>query len=157
MCQYDRDMSGHDLYLVLRERLEAVADTIHIDAEILHDAQNARGFSNERIARELFISEKTWRRWKAKAAIPADRVDDVAEVLNLDIERPPARRVILAAEAQGVADQLAAVQHRLEQLGEAVDRLARGETEILAAIENARSQVLASLDPPPARPKRRRA
>ncbi len=121
MCQYSRDMSGHDLYLVLRERLEAVADTIHIDAEILHEAQNARGFSNERIARELYISEKTWRRWKAKSAIPADRVDDVAKVLNLDIERPPARRVVLATElAEGEAsarlEALEAASKRIEEL-----------------------------------------
>lgn len=110
-------MSGHDLYLVLRERLEAVADTIHIDSEILNEAQNARGFSHERMARELYISEKTWRRWKAKAAIPADRLDDVATVLNLDIERPPAHRVILADEATRLLGEEADVAADIHEIG----------------------------------------
>lgn len=123
MCQDDRNMSGHDLYLVLRERLEAVADTIHIDSEILNEAQNARGFSHERMARELYISEKTWRRWKGKAAIPADRLDDVATVLNLDIERPPARHVVLGDEATrlSAAEDVAALLHGLDRRLEALE------------------------------------
>jgi DNA-binding NarL/FixJ family response regulator len=154
-------MSGHDLYLVLRERLEAVADTIHIDAEILDEAQNARGFSHERMARELYISEKTWRRWKAKAAIPADRLDDVARVLNLDIERPPARRVVLAEEASrlveaesATAAALVVLDGRLEDIAATVAVLAKGQAEMLAALQGAAREERGL---PRVRPRRRTA
>jgi transcriptional regulator with XRE-family HTH domain len=142
VCQDDRDMSGHDLYLVLRERLESVADTIHIDRAILDEAQNARGFSNERIARELYISEKTWRRWKNNEAIPADRVDDVAAVLNLDIERPPAQRVVLtgADEAGAVAVALEDIARRLEALEATVGELPTAE-DLRTGLESLRGSI----------------
>jgi hypothetical protein len=56
-------MSGHDLYLVLRERVETVAEGFSIGKDVLDAAQQARGYSNERMGRELDISERTWRRW----------------------------------------------------------------------------------------------
>jgi hypothetical protein len=148
-------MSGHDLYLVLRERLEAVADTIHIDREILDEAQNARGFSHERMARDLYISEKTWRRWKAKAAIPADRLDDVAEVLNLDIERPPARRVVLAdeasrlGEAAGVAAALREIELRLAELEAKVAELPTA-TDLKGGLESLRRSIARARQDSPA-------
>jgi hypothetical protein len=151
-------MSGHDLYLVLRERLEAVADTIHIDREILDEAQNARGFSNERIARELYISEKTWRRWKAAAAIPAEHLDAVAAVLNLDIERPPVRRVVLTDELPAESGPLlASLDSRLEGIAAVVAQLAEGQAEILDLLSELRADSEAEAAPSRVRPRRKAA
>lgn len=154
-------MSGHDLYLVLRERLEAVADTIHIDKPILDEAQSARGFSHERMARELDISEKTWRRWKAAEAIPAEHIDEVARVLNLDIERPPARRVVLSDDANGLPEgwvaAVASLDGRLRGIAATVAQLAKGQEEILRRL--AALQVASRDEPvqPRVRPTRKRA
>lgn len=124
-------MSGHDLYLVLRERLEAVADTINIDSHILAESQQARGFSNERIARELYISEKTWRRWKTAGGIPAARLADVEKVLNLDIERPVRQRVVLADDlvTEPASDEVLARLARVESLLQDVLRRLPGEQD----------------------------
>jgi hypothetical protein len=113
------------------------------------------------MARELYISEKTWRRWKAKAAIPADRLDDVARVLNLDIERPPARRVVLAEEASrlveaesATAAALVVLDGRLEDIAATVAVLAKGQAEMLAALQGAAREERGQ---PRVRPRRRTA
>jgi len=118
MCKHVRAMSGHDLYLVLRERVETVAKGFHIDKDVLDAAQAARGYSHERMGRELDISEKTWRRWKADEIIPYDQLDAVAEVLRLEVERPHQKVELrdVSEEAQpGLEDLVARLIGLLEE------------------------------------------
>jgi transcriptional regulator with XRE-family HTH domain len=77
-----------ELELILRHRLAVVRKGVVIGTERLQEAQDARGLSNERLARELHIAEKTWRRWKAAGEVPAYYLEEVAAVLGLEIEQP---------------------------------------------------------------------
>jgi hypothetical protein len=113
-------MSGHDLYLVLRERVETVAEGFTIGKDVLDAAQQARGFSHERMGRELEISEKTWRRWKAAGVVPYEKLDDVAKVLRLELERPQPQRIVVQ-EVSG--DELALLRGEIQELRAAIDRV----------------------------------
>lgn len=77
-----------DIYEVLRRRVQTVAANAQIGTERLQAAQDAAGYSNERLARALNISEKTWRRWKSAGTVPVYHLDAVAAALDLEIERP---------------------------------------------------------------------
>jgi len=121
-------MSGQDLYLVLRERLSIVAEGFNIGTDVLDTAQAARGFSHERMARELGISEKTWRRWKAKGSVPPDHLEDVARVLRLDIEQPR-QRVLLNGDEPTRDDQIADLQEQVLELRELAVRILQAVEE----------------------------
>jgi len=116
-------MSGHDLYLVLRERLETVASDTFIGAEVLAQAQKDTGYSHERMGRELHISEKTWRRWLAKGRIPNESLEDVARVLRLEIVRPVTR--VEVADEPTESDQIVALRGELAAVDEKVDEILR--------------------------------
>lgn len=74
-----------DLYLELRSRIPVVAAKTHVGSARLQESQDAKGLSNERIARLVPVSEKTWRRWKAAGEIPTAALPAVAKVLGLEI------------------------------------------------------------------------
>lgn len=76
-----------DFYEVLRRRVETVAAKAQLGAERLQAAQDAKGFSNERLAHRLNISEKTWRRWKKSGEVPVYHLDLVVKTLGLEVER----------------------------------------------------------------------
>lgn len=83
-----------DLYLELRARIPVVAEKTHLGTARIDDAQTASGLSNEAIARQIPVSEKTWRRWKKAGAIPTAALPAVAKALRLDLralnpEGPP--------------------------------------------------------------------
>lgn len=93
-----------ELYLVLRSRLEAVAEWVTIGDELTL-AQKARGFSDERVAREFPVSTRTWIRWRTRGQVPIHMLDRAAEILHLEIERP-ARRSVALPEEEAVAQAL---------------------------------------------------
>lgn len=135
-------MSGHDLYLVLRERVETVAEGFTIGKDVLDAAQQARGFSHERMGRELGISEKTWRRWKAVGVVPYEKLDDVAKVLRLEIERPTQKVVIGSARDE---DQMAALRAELAEVRGEMAELARllreqAQPEVAPAVRKGRQR-----------------
>jgi hypothetical protein len=98
-----------DLYLELRSRIPVVASRTEIGRDRLEAAQSATGLSNERIARLIPVSEKTWRRWKEAGTVPTYALPRVAEALRLELvevspgDAPPA----LAPESLRVLTELA--------------------------------------------------
>jgi hypothetical protein len=122
-----------ELELVLRRRLEQVRKGIQVGRETLQAAQDATGLSNEKLARELHVSTKTWERWKKAGEIPSYYVSEVAGVLRLEIERPVHR--IPGADPDdrlgellaGVATLLESSREGLELLTALDERLARLE------------------------------
>jgi hypothetical protein len=84
-----------DLYLVLRHRLEAVAEWVELGSEQLLAAQKALGLSDERAARLVPVATRTWIRWRQRGAVPIYMLSRVAEVLELEIERPERTRITL--------------------------------------------------------------
>lgn len=54
--------------------------------ELLDGAQKELRLSNESVARQIPVSEKTWRRWKNAGEIPNYALPLVAEILQLELE-----------------------------------------------------------------------
>lgn len=77
-----------DLYLELRSRIPVVALRTTIGQARLQEAQDSVGLSNERLARLIPISEKTWRRWKEAGEVPTYALPRVAEALGLELVKP---------------------------------------------------------------------
>lgn len=103
-------MQMADLYLVLRSRLEAVAEWINLGVAEMSAAQKSLGLSDERIAREVSVSTRTWIRWRQRGQVPVYMLDRVAEVLQLEIERPTRKPIILPGEGASNDDVLAALR-----------------------------------------------
>lgn len=99
MCQVVRNMS--DIYLELKARIPVVAAKTHVGTARLQEAQDRTGLSNESIAREIPVSEKTWRRWKEAGTIPTAALPAVARVLRLDLVAAGARGRLEATPAVG--------------------------------------------------------
>lgn len=74
--------------------------------------------SNERAARAIPVSTKTWERWLKRGAIPRQWLPRVAKVLALEIEESaPAGPVILDRDdVVEVLERLEALADRLEML-----------------------------------------
>jgi outer membrane murein-binding lipoprotein Lpp len=125
-----------DMYLELKSRIPVVAARTHIGTARIQEAQDARGLSNERIARLIPVSEKTWRRWKEAGEIPTAALPAVALALGLEL-RGVEPEAIDVSTPSGSVDELSAK----------VDRLA-------SAVEELRHEILAELQ---ARPESRRA
>jgi hypothetical protein len=134
-----------ELELVLRHRLEQVRKGVIVGTEPLQAAQDATGLSNERLARELHVSSKTWERWKKAGEVPSYYIDEIARVLRLEIERPT-QRPLASPDGPAIADHqaelLAGVSTLLESSREALpllrsldERLSRLEASLLPAGE----------------------
>jgi transcriptional regulator with XRE-family HTH domain len=118
-----------DLYLVLRSRLDSVPEWVYIDTHVLLAARNARGLSYESTARELHISSKTWERYEKAGRIPRPLVPRVAELLELEIEESPARRVVIEGEAvpvEVVQELQERILGKLDELEAILERVERG-------------------------------
>jgi hypothetical protein len=127
-----------DLYLVLRERIEEVSSWHHLGKEVLREAQQALGLSDEKLAREIPVSTRTWIRWKDRGAVPAQSLDRVAAVLGLEIERrrPPAIEVL-----EGDGEEESALEEQVRELAARQSEV----IEALALTQAAVSDVVAVL------------
>lgn len=115
-----------DLYLHLRHRLEAVAEWVTIGVDAFGAAQKQLGLSDERAARLVPVSVRTWIRWRQRGQVPIHSLDRVAQILELDIERASRHRVVVEEDAdlQELRDHLDG-QHE-----EVIRRLASIEEQI---------------------------
>lgn len=119
-----------DLYMVLRSRLESVAEWVTLGTDVMLQAMREQGLSHERAARMIPVTEKTWRRWVAKGQVQRRDLPKVVEILNLEIEQPARRRVVLR---EPVGDGVSPAK-----LQEALDRIAH--------LEDLVERLLATLD-----------
>jgi hypothetical protein len=110
-----------ELYLVLRRRLEAVAEWVQLGTDEMQAAQDRLGLSNERLAAELYVVSKTWERWKQRGMVPRHQLANVAEVLGLEVETPAPVRVTPVPRGRATrADQLDQIDERLARIEEAL-------------------------------------
>lgn len=108
-----------DLYLVLRHRLEDVTDWVPLGEDVMRTAMKSQGLSsNERAARAIPVSTKTWERWLKRGAVPRQWLQRVAKVLALEIEETaPVGPVILDRDdVEEVLDRLESIAEKLERL-----------------------------------------
>ena len=74
-----------DLYLDLRRRIPVVTEWTDVGTEEMERAQSKTGLSDERLAREIAISAKTWTRWKKRGQIPTHLLQRVAPILGFEL------------------------------------------------------------------------
>lgn len=115
-----------DLYLDLHSRIPVVAAKTRIGTAHLQAAQDAVGLSNEGIAREIPVSEKTWRRWKDEGTVPTYALPKIAKVLRLELVEAPREKVEWAPLPEN---------GNLEALAAGVRDLLDGQREILQRLE----------------------
>jgi transcriptional regulator with XRE-family HTH domain len=112
-----------DLYLVLRNRLDAVPEWVYIDTATLRGAREGKGLSYETTARELHVSAKTYERYEKAGRVPRPLLPALADLFDLEIEEPARRRVAVSPPEEG--EGRSGLESRLdaiEQLLEGIDR-----------------------------------
>jgi DNA-binding XRE family transcriptional regulator len=137
MCQ---DARVNDVAISAeRERLGALKRWVSLGSDVLTEAQQRLGYTNERMGRELGVHEHTWRRWKKGGRVPAGDVRNVARVLNLEVEEPEPVRASVDPHAE-------------------LRQVVREELEAaLGDVDDLLHDLLARLEPPPDNPAGREA
>jgi len=130
-----------ELYLVLRSRLQEVADWYHLPEGALRQARERVG-SRETVARRLHVSQKTLERWEKENRVPRHLISAVATVLHMPIEtdtRPPAERLIVRPGLSPDEDPAVLAARLVEKLDETclllrriADLLQAGQPDIAA-------------------------
>lgn len=115
-----------DLYLILRTRLEAMAEWVELGAAVMREARLARGLSAEAASRLLNVSTKTYDRNEKAGRWRAHDIGHLAEVLGLEIEAQPVRKVTLAEPLPDQAAAAARLADLLVRLEAVVARLEEG-------------------------------
>lgn len=114
-----------DIYVVLRSRLESVASWYNLGTDAMEEAQGRMGLSDERLAREIPVSTRTWIRWKKRGQVPVQWLPNVAKVLDLEIER--AERVRVSVDDPGTATdrdaEIAALREEVAEVRQVADRI----------------------------------
>lgn len=108
-----------DLYLDLRARIPVVAARTVIGTARIQEAQDRVGLSNERIARLIPVSERTWRRWKEAGTIPTASLGRVAEVLGMELRQgndSPAAVRLPADDMERLHGEIADLRSMVERL-----------------------------------------
>src|SRR5215210_3526266 len=116
-----------ELYLVLRNRLEAVTDWVQLGSEVMRAARKEQGLSHESMARKIPVSAKTYERWEKRGAVPVQWVEKAAGALQLEIERVPLPAKIRLQEgvsAPELADLTGRLEAALSSLADEAERLA---------------------------------
>ncbi|HXJ68160.1 MAG TPA: hypothetical protein VNM39_04590 [Verrucomicrobiae bacterium] len=116
-----------DIYVVLRSRLEKVASWINLGTEAMEGAQRRLGLSDERVAREIPVSTRTWIRWRQRGQVPVQWLPNVAKVLDLELEQAQRVRVhVNGDESEPTSDdQIAALREEVAGMRAMVEELLR--------------------------------
>lgn len=147
-----------NLRKLLHTYMEEAAQTDLVGVgDRIRQARQEAGLTQDELSDLIGVGVRQIQYYEAGDSNPYRNLRRLGEALDKSVGWLLHGEPAIELLAERMAAQLDALEADLERVAKVVDGLARGETEILAAIENARSQVLARLDPPPARPKRRRA
>jgi len=115
-------MSDADLYLVLRSKLDMVADWVELGTPALKAARERLGLSYEGVARQIPVSSKTYERYEKRGRVPRTLLAKFAEVLQLEVEQPARERI--GVSPQPSDDHLRQlVQEELAEMREQVERI----------------------------------
>lgn len=142
-----------DLYLDLKRRIPVVTDWTDVGEEEMERAQARTGLSDERLARLIPVSAKTWVRWKRRGQIPTHLLPKVAPLLGFEMVPLEPITVGLASEAVVVTPDLRESLAVLVDLVRAISESTRSLDARLARIELA----MPALVPGPRTASRRKA
>ena len=104
-----------DIYLVLRNRLDAVTNWVAISTEVLKNSRKTRGLSYEAVGRLAKVSSKTYERYERDGRVPEHMVDTFAEILGLEIDRPVHSPTRVTVEGD-VKDQMDALREEVAEV-----------------------------------------
>lgn len=137
-----------DLYLVLRERLQAVAeeDWIPLSGSVLIEARRQRGLSREALGARIHVASKTIERWEKNNKVKRASLPALARELGLQIEEPKFEPIILPPTGSPLDEQAGAVLRELAAIRAA---LAAGQAQDrrLARLEKKVDQLLSRQEP----------
>ncbi|MBA3565244.1 MAG: hypothetical protein H0W31_00125 [Actinobacteria bacterium] len=136
-----------DLYLDLRRRIPLVAEWTDVGDEEMERAQARLGLSDERLARLIPISAKTWVRWKRRGQIPTHYLPKVAPILGFEIVPMEPVEIAVATQTSVVTPDLR------ESLAELVE-LSRRQAEIAERSEAALGRIELAIRETDAAPRR---
>lgn len=75
-----------ELYLDLKRRIPVVTYWTTVGTADMERAQERLGLSDEKLARSLHISTKTWSRWKRRGEIPSHELPRLAPILGFELQ-----------------------------------------------------------------------
>jgi hypothetical protein len=105
-----------------------VAEWVNLGTEAMNEAQRALGLSDERVARLIPVSTRTWLRWRQRGAVPVYMLDRVGAALKLEIERPSSGMIRLdptdPAALEAILQRVEDVHAELREVHELVESLA---------------------------------
>jgi hypothetical protein len=116
-----------DLYLDLRRRIPVVTEWTTVGSKEMEDAQARTGLSDERLARMIPISSKTWTRWKKRGQIPTHLLPKVAPILGFELVTIEPLQIPVAGDqpvSEGTLVLTPALRESVAVLVELVQRLA---------------------------------
>lgn len=116
------------LVLALTARIPVMAETTwtEVPAEQLRAAQKRKGWPDAKVAAELYVTEKTWWRYRTAGRIPTKMIPAVARVLDLDLyehfDSPVPRNGAGESETSAAIERL---ERRVEELADLLERVLR--------------------------------
>lgn len=127
-----------DIYLVLRNRLDSVAEWVTLGPE-MRTARERLGLSRAAIAREIPVVEKTYERWEKRGQVPRPFLPAVANLLHLEIETPEQVKIAVTpngpdatvspAQLEAFASALERLESMLARYEDALERLGAAQAE----------------------------
>lgn len=142
--------------LLLAAMEEAVRNNPEGVGRRIAQARREMGLTQDELADLVGVKMCQIQYYEAGQSNPYRKIREIAEATGKSVGWLMHGDTITEAAAEEVASQLEGLGRHQEELAATIRDIAAGQVEILAAIENARAQVLAVLEPPPARPKRTR-
>ena len=112
--------------LALTARIRVMAETAwtEIPAEQLRAAQKRKGWPDARVAAELYVTEKTWWRYRTAGRVPTKMIPAVARVLDLDLYEHFDSPVPVNGAGESEANAaIARLERRVEDLADLLERV----------------------------------
>lgn len=116
-----------DLYLDLKRRIPVVTEWTSVGSDEMERAQDRTGLSDEKLARLIPVSSKTWVRWKRRGEIPTHLLPKVAPILGFELVDPdpiPIQRQVAVPDLQEalavLVDLTTSIDRRLARIERAM-------------------------------------
>lgn len=113
------------MVLALTARIPVMAETAwtEVPSEQLRAAQKRKGWPDAKVAAELYVTEKTWWRYRTAGRIPTKMIPAVARVLDLDLYEHFDSPIPENGTGESTNVAIARLEKRVEALSELLERV----------------------------------
>lgn len=105
-----------NLVLILRHRLDDVANWVMVDTAVLRSARQRVGLSYEAVARQIPVSSKTYERYEKQGRVPRELMARLMAILEIEVETPSVPPLKISSEPPNHWAEVLARLERIEQL-----------------------------------------